>query len=185
MELPELTDDVIVLRPMCPADAGAHLAGEDQELVRWLNDGHASTRVGVEQWIDRCVDSWSSGSPRSTFGVRDARTGELLGMVEANTAADNLIGIGDGEANLSYGLYPPGRGRGLATRAVELMCAWLGRGGVETAVIRVDPDNDASIGVPVRAGFVERERVAGPDGSAYRVFVRRLRAAPDDASATG
>ena len=36
---PELSDGVVLLRPLSRSDACDHLAGEDEELVRWLNGG--------------------------------------------------------------------------------------------------------------------------------------------------
>jgi hypothetical protein len=50
--IPSLTDGVIRLRPLTQADAAAHLAGEDEEIEKWLSGGR-STAAMVETAIDK------------------------------------------------------------------------------------------------------------------------------------
>ena len=70
-----------------------------------------------------------------------------------------------GQVNLSYGLYPSFRGRGLATRAVRLMVGWLrDRDDVDQIVIRADPANPSSAAVARRCGFVYRRRTDDDHG---------------------
>ncbi|MFE5881560.1 GNAT family N-acetyltransferase [Streptomyces hydrogenans] len=66
------------------------------------------------------------------------------------------------QVNVAYGLYPPWRGRDLATRAAlpasrhaaaEAAEAAEGAEGAEEAVTQVDPENPASAAVARRAGF--------------------------------
>ena len=172
---PVLTDGVVTLRCLDQADAAAHVAGEDPEQVRWLNEGHTATVDGVAAWIRASRAEWLGGGPRRNVGVRDARTGELVGNAEAHL---RLPGLAAGEVNLSYAVFPARRGEGIARRAVLLLCSWLRRDPLHrTAVIRVDPGNLPSHGVPAAAGFTPtttddliryelplhpRIRVAGP-----------------------
>ncbi len=62
--------------------------------------------------------------------------------------------LSPGQVNLSYGLYPAHRGRGLATRAVllgmQLAASWWQ---VQELVIRVDAANTPSVAVARRCGF--------------------------------
>ncbi len=81
----------------------------------------------------------------------EVATGRLAGCVGIQRGLDYLR---PGQVNLTYALYPQCRGRGLATRAVRLAMEVARRR--ETAgefVIRVAPDNLASIRVAQRLGF--------------------------------
>jgi len=46
----DLTDGVIFLRPLHLGDAVDHLAGEDEEMAKWLSGGR-STLAGVQSYI--------------------------------------------------------------------------------------------------------------------------------------
>ncbi|MDY7105601.1 MAG: GNAT family protein, partial [Actinomycetota bacterium] len=125
-------------------------------------------------WIERNRRSWRTAGPIRSFGVRCTDTGSLLGMVEANLDAAALR-LPAGEVNVSYQTYPWARGRGVAVRAVVLMCRYLTRvPGAERAVIRVAPANIASRRVAEKAGFVARlpPPECGPGGPLQ--FVREL-----------
>ncbi|HEY2723692.1 MAG TPA: GNAT family N-acetyltransferase, partial [Pseudonocardiaceae bacterium] len=59
-----------------------------------------------------------------------------------------------GQANIAYGLYPKWRGKGLATRAVQLAVTFLRRNtDVEEVLILTSTRNPASAAVAARAGF--------------------------------
>jgi RimJ/RimL family protein N-acetyltransferase len=164
-----LTDGVITLGPLRLEDAAAHLAGEDAELVRWLNGG-PGTPAGVEAYIRRAIAQWAAGGPKLTFGIRTADG--LAGTIDVDLG---LPGLQHGEANLAYGLYPAFRGRGLATRAVLLACRYLrDRGDIDRAVIRTHPANLASAAVAERAGFVPAPARRGGDGAVLQVRVLQL-----------
>jgi RimJ/RimL family protein N-acetyltransferase len=150
MRRKELTDGVVTLRPMTPADAERHLAGEDEPTARFLSGGH-STMETVLAWIERCRVSRESSGPVRAFGICLAATGTLVGMVEANMAAP---GFRQGVANISYGLYPDARGNGYATRAVDLVTRYLTENtGAQMAAIQVHPENLPSARLPGRLGF--------------------------------
>ena len=170
---PWLTDGVVVLRPFEPGDAAAHLAGEDAEQVRWLSGGPGSSST-VDRFIRDSRRSWAEDGPRFVFAVCVATTGELAEMVEATTDATAVRGLSRGAANISYGLYPPWRGRGLATRAVALVEDFLAERGVRHAVIRVDQRNTASLRLPARRGYRESGLTTEPDGTRLRWFTRAL-----------
>lgn len=145
-----LTDGVIVLRPLDVSDVAAHLAGEDEELVRWLNGG-PGTQVTVEAHIRACMAAWRAGGPTFNFGIRAGVPERLIGTVDAHL---ELPGLEPGQANIAYGLCPEARGRGLASRAVILLCTFLANeGGAREAIIRTDPANTASAAVALRTGF--------------------------------
>ena len=164
---PELTDGVVRLRALTRADAPEHLAGEDEELWRWLS-GSRATLETVQSAIDYWRAAWRDGARIRNFGVWDDATALLAGNVEANFLQSTLA---EGEVNVSYAIWPAFRGRGYATRAVELLCEHLGESSdADVAVVRIDPANVRSLAVARRAGFVE---VASPEPQ-YRRFARPL-----------
>ncbi|MFF8711519.1 GNAT family N-acetyltransferase [Streptomyces sp. NPDC015184] len=169
-----LSDGTIALSPLRPDDAEAHLAGEDELLVRWLNGG-PGTREGVEAYFRRCREQWDTGGPLRAFGIRVGPDGALAGTVDLRFAED---GLAPGQVNVAYGLYPSWRGRGLATRAVLLAARYAAAEGGEEAVIQVDPENRASAAVARRAGFGPGERPPGNDGTRFDWYVRDLRDDP-------
>lgn len=163
----ELTDEVITLRPMAVSDARAHLEGEDEATVRFLSGGR-STIETVTSWIESNTESWRKAGPIRSFGIRDKRTDRLVGVVDANLAAP---GLPLGAANITFGVYPPFRGKGYASRAVRLMVKYLQQETViETAMIQVVSANEASIRVAERAGFEPAGRRATEDGEVLELF---------------
>jgi RimJ/RimL family protein N-acetyltransferase len=145
----ELTDGVIFLRPHTPEDAADHLAGEDDDMAKWLNGGH-STPATVETFIQKSQESWRTGGPRRPFGIFDCTSQQLIGFVEANLASLAV----PGQVNLSYGVFQKWRGKGIALRAIDLIegylqCATEAR----QIVLRIPPENVASLRVAEKGGF--------------------------------
>src|SRR3712207_559022 len=99
-----LTNGVITLRPFVVDDAEAHLAGEDDELIRWLNGG-PGTLERIRRWIERNREQWLTDGPIASFAVEDA-AGTLVGMIEANSNHADIEAVDEGDANIAYGLYP-------------------------------------------------------------------------------
>ncbi len=146
----ELTDGVVTLRPMTPADAESHLAGEDEQTVRFLSGGR-STMETVLLWIECNRVSHEASGPVRVFGICLTDIGTLVGMVEANMATSFFR---PGVANVTYGLYPDARGHGYATRAVYLAMRYLvDHTDTDVAAIQVHPENVASSRIPERLGF--------------------------------
>jgi RimJ/RimL family protein N-acetyltransferase len=157
----ELTDGVVVLRPLRLADVDAHLAGEDAELVRWLSGGPA-TPERVEAHVRRGQEQWAAGGPALALGIRTAADDRLIGTIDVQREQPYLA---PGQVNLAYGLHPAARGHGHATRAVRLACRLAATlPGAREAVIRVDPANPASAAVAARAGFRPAGRRVEADG---------------------
>jgi hypothetical protein len=57
LNTPELTDGVIFLRSLTAQDAADHLAGEDEEMAKWVSGGR-STLSTVEAFIRNNQKSW-------------------------------------------------------------------------------------------------------------------------------
>ncbi|MEV6160330.1 GNAT family N-acetyltransferase [Streptomyces sp. NPDC052052] len=170
----ELFDGTVTLSPLRLDDVDAHLAGEDELLVRWLNGG-PGTREGVEAYVRHCREQWDIAGPLRAFGIRAGADQALAGTVDLRFAEG---GLAPGQVNVAYGLYPSWRGYGLATRAVRLASSYAAGEGGEEAVIQVDPENPASAAVARRAGFTPGGQTRGEDGRTFDRYLRDLRAAP-------
>jgi RimJ/RimL family protein N-acetyltransferase len=92
-----------------------------------------------------------NGGDAFDLGIEDRQSGLLADCVGSQRGLDYLS---VGQVNLTYALYPQCRGRGLASRAVQLATE-MGRrrGPVSEFVIRVATDNPESSRVADRAGF--------------------------------
>ena len=167
--IPGLTDGVIFLRPQAAEDAAEHLAGEDEEMARWANGGR-STLPTVEAFIRNNQESWRSGGPRRSFGIFDCASNRLIGFIEVNLARL----VNPGQVNVSYGIFPQWRRKGLALRAIDLMDEYL-RTATEAhqIVLRIFPANTASLKLAEKAGFTFQGLFDEPEGRMAR-YVREL-----------
>jgi len=80
--------------------------------------------------------------------------GDLVGRIGCHEAPL------DGRVEVGYYVRPRARGRGVATWILAAFSEWLREQGVRTVVLSVRPDNEASLRIANRAGFVtvgERE----------------------------
>lgn len=162
----------VTLRPFTVADIEAHHAGEDVETIRWLTEGHRSTVESTTRWIQKNDVARLTQTGEQVFAVE--LDGRLAGMVAGNPS---LAVLAEGEANISYAVHPWARRRGVARTAVGLLCQWLADQRLAaTAVIRVDPDNHASIRTALACGFVAAGQAEEPDGVVMAVFRRSLSA---------
>ncbi len=166
----DLSDGIVTLSPLCLDDVEAHLLGEDEQLVRWLSGG-PSTRAGVEAYIRHCGEQWATGGPLRSFGIRTLAGKTIVGTIDLRFAGE---GLASGQVNVAYGLYPTWRGRGFATRAVDLVCRYAAERGATEAVVKVEPQNSASARVALRAGFTLVRRICEQDGTAFDRYERVL-----------
>lgn len=166
----KLSDGIITLSPLRLDDVEAHLTGEDELLVRWLNGG-PGTREGIEVYFRHCQEQWETAGPLRAFGIRVGADEVLAGTVDLRFAGEGLT---PGQVNVAYGLYPSWRGRGLATRAVLLASQYAANEGGEEAVIQVEPENPASAAVAQRAGFTLGKQTHSKDGTQFNWYIREL-----------
>ncbi len=173
MENKEFTDSTITLRLFGLKDAPTHLAGDDAEQQKWISGGK-STIESVNAWIKKNQEFWKNNGPVFNFAIWDIKNNELVGMIEANTDYTKVEGIQEGDANISYGLYPKARGRGYIDRAVVLIEKFLKKRGLKKAVMRVNKENVNSLKVPIRCNYEETGKIATKDGEELIVFTKNL-----------
>jgi len=136
-------------------------------------------------WIRSNEENWASDGPRFAFAIQTP-DGELVGMCEINVDYLHFAGLDPGDANVSYGLYPRFRGRGLATSALLTVRDFMVAKGVKRAVIRIEPENVASVRLANRAGYSQTGVVFNGVGTEYLMFVDDLTKVSDrEKGATG
>lgn len=167
----------VVLRHFRASDALTHLRGEDEAISRWLSGG-VSTEESVLRWIQSNEDNWSSDGPRFAFAIQ-MLSGELIGMIEINVDHSHFAGLEPGDANVSYGLYPQHRGRGLAASALLNVRDFMISKDLRRAVIRIEPENVNSVRLAARCGYVHIGGVVNGVGSEYLIFVDDLTSESD------
>ncbi|MBX6386797.1 MAG: GNAT family N-acetyltransferase [Microbispora sp.] len=160
-----LTDGVVRLTPLTAADAGDHFALASVPDVR---DSHVPPvrpeRADSEIMCRYAGHRWLTGQ-RADIAIRDARTGEFAGDIQLTGIVPPL-----GQAMLGYSLHPAHRGRGMVTRAVNLLVEWaFTHTPLRRIIAGTAPGNTASQRVLERAGFTREHIVEGllpgPDGT--------------------
>lgn len=136
----ELRDGDLLLRPIAPRDEDALVEGLNDPAIEGFMPLIPApyTHDHARRWIDRCNEVWADGRSYP-FAISSAETGDFLGSIEVT-----------GEGVVGYWIAARARGRGLATTAVRLVCAWT-----QTRPLRLTthPANAASQRVAEKAGF--------------------------------
>ncbi len=142
-----IDDGVVRLRLHADADLEPVAAASlDPEVLRWTRVPDDNDARAMAEWIGE----WRSGS------------GEELHLVIADAGSDELLGaIGiprierdERRCEIGYWLAAGARGRGVATRAVRLLAAWIFEAlPVDRIGIAAERDNAGSCAVAERAGF--------------------------------
>jgi RimJ/RimL family protein N-acetyltransferase len=131
---------VVTIRPPQPGDAARLVAGRDAEFERFLGPGS------------------DAPDPVACIVV----DGDVVGWVDHDADRSWLL---PGEVNVGYHLFASHRGRGLATRAVQLLLHHLAfTGHCQTATLLIDPANVRSQALAVRCGFDRQDDL---DGNPY------------------
>jgi RimJ/RimL family protein N-acetyltransferase len=151
-----ITDGVVVLRELREGDRAVVLSTmRDTVVARWLNMPTAPGNRDFDSLLRVASEGRASGE-RFDYAVTEAGKDISLGAVIASRRhRDNY--------EVAYLAREEGRGRGLMTRAVCLLCNWLLDEGVGRIELRTHPDNEASQRLAERAGFqregVERQSI--------------------------
>jgi RimJ/RimL family protein N-acetyltransferase len=147
LDLPTLEEGSLRVRPLRDGDVEAiHDGRQDAEIARWL----AGSPWPYTLEYARAAVARSKGEPQPgavrSYAIEDVGTGELYGAVMVRPVRD--------PPEIGYWLKREARGRGRATRALELASRWLlEQDGVELIELMTHPDNAAAQRVAERAGY--------------------------------
>ena len=141
-----ITDGVVVLRELREGDRAATLSAMRDPLVaRWLNMPAKPSDRDFASLLRVAQDGRKTGD-RIDYAVTEVGIDVSLGAVIASRRTrDNY--------EVAYLAREEGRGRGLITRSVRLLCDWLLDEGVGRIELRTHPENEASQTLAERAGF--------------------------------
>lgn len=170
---PPLSDGVVVLRPWTDGDVAAITAAcQDPQISRWTQVPSPYTPEDARLFIGLAARLWAAGTA-APLAITAAADGTVVGATGLNA-----IDAGTASADLGYWVAAHARGRGVATRAVELVAEWaFGALALERLELRPHRDNAGSQAVARRAGFrpAERPLTRGTSGHGpgMLVFARR------------
>lgn len=158
-----VSDGIVRLRPLRTDDVDDYFALNELPEVRATSFGPLITPEVARDRIAWVQNSWLAGE-RAECAIEDTATGAFAGSISIFYRERGLH-----EAMIGYSLRPEFRGKGIATRAVDLLCQWTFE---NTAVVRIIagtfPENHASQRVLERAGFARegylKAALPGRDG---------------------
>ena len=144
-----LSDGVVRLRLMADADVPAVAAAcQDPEVARYTTVPAPYEERDARQWLSASQAGIASGTDLATLIV-DAKTGELLGSMGAHA-----IDPERGRCSAGYWVTAGARGRGVATRGLRLLAAYLFDDvGLSRIELWVEPENRPSCAVAENVGF--------------------------------
>jgi RimJ/RimL family protein N-acetyltransferase len=143
-----LQADGFFLRPWEVEDAAWYVEARDEEVFKWTGESRDLTVEEVKEAI------WSGNHDPEALGfaIVDGETGEKVGhicLAFRERSRDC--------AEVMYWLAPWGRGRGIATNAVKILCEWAFRSlRLERVTLKTLVGNTRSQLVAKRAGFQEQ-----------------------------
>ncbi|MER7275542.1 GNAT family N-acetyltransferase [Dactylosporangium sp. NPDC000244] len=158
-----LTDGVVTLRPLVPADAGLTYTLRIRPDVSGRSVAAAPLDLAVvERHCAEAASKWLAGQ-RAELTIRRASDEEYLGEIALFYFEPALR-----EAMIGYSLTPEARGHGYASRAARLVTDWGFEIGMARMVAGTAVDNVASQRVLEAAGYhreaLQLARLPGPDG---------------------
>ena len=153
MRTPRLVADDLVFEAPDVGDADDWSDAQDDECARWFG---WPCRPGVERCRAHLERVANNAEPDSfTWAIR----------VPAGFAGGADLKLHDNRWNVSYFVHPAHRGRGIATRALRLVCGWAFDGlDLDVVSTRVRAGNAASLRVLAKVGFRPTGKETGDDG---------------------
>jgi RimJ/RimL family protein N-acetyltransferase len=160
----ELTDGVVTLRPLVPADEAFYAELHTQpDVVATSVPPKPPSREEIRRRVTRAAARWLNGE-RADLVITDAASGIPAGEIglfyqEPQTA----------QAMIGYSMLPAWRGRGFPTRAAQLLALWaFAETGIARLIAGALPTNHGSQRVLQKAGFRQeaylKSRLPGADG---------------------
>ena len=143
-----MQDGEVRLEPLESAHLeGLEELGRDPDVQRFTYVPTPYQEGFASAWVERYDQADGS---RAGFAIVDEASGEFIGMAALVKLDEEAR-----EAEAGYIVAPAARGRGVAVRALRLLTDWsLGELGLERVELRIEVENEPSIRVAERAGYV-------------------------------
>jgi Acetyltransferases, including N-acetylases of ribosomal proteins len=155
--VPRLETERLVLRGHRAADHAACCALWGQETVTRFIGGRPSTGEEVWSRILRYAGHWEMLG-FGYFAVTERGSDRVIGEVGlADFRRDISPPLDAPEAGWVF--HPDWHGKGLAREAVAALLDWAAGRGMARTLCLIDPDNEASLGLALRLGFRETQRI--------------------------
>jgi RimJ/RimL family protein N-acetyltransferase len=169
-----LRNDLVMLRPWQIEDAPWYVKARDEEIYRWTTERRTLT---VEE-TEAAIRQVNAGDPITSFAIVAIDSGHLVGNI-ALARDEHVRSSGE----VMYWLAAAGRGRGIATAAVELICRWaFAELDLAQITLQTHADNARSQHVAERTGFKRMRDANTSEQQADRVwFIRHSEWAPSSA----
>lgn len=150
---PTLRDGDLALRPWTLDDSEVTRLLHDREIARWFDVPTAEPSAEEHRdWILRTTSGWSD---RTTVTFLVEWRGQPAGTVDVRVQ-EPAVGV------LSWTVYAPYRGRGLAWRAVRLLVEWaFDELDLHRVEAHVNPANRAAVRTALRAGLRREGHLRG------------------------
>lgn len=144
-----LSDGTVGLRLIADDDIPAVAAAcDDPEIARYTTVPSPYAPRHAREWVRQARRGIETGTDLQTVIVAEG-DGDLLGA-----AGLNGIDPGTGRCAAGYWVAASARGRGVATRALRLICRYgFDELGLDRIEAWIDPGNGASLRVAERVGF--------------------------------
>lgn len=144
-----LSDGVVRLRLMAEADIPAIVeAVQDPEIPRWTRVPDPYGDGDARQWQRMATTGLRAGTDLPTLVV-DADDDRLLGAVGVHN-----LDPATGRCSAGYWVAAPERGRGVAGRALRLLCRYaFDAVGAQRIELWIEPANAPSLRVAETVGF--------------------------------
>jgi RimJ/RimL family protein N-acetyltransferase len=141
--------DNFLLRPWKIEDAAWYVESRDEEVFKWTNEKRDLT---IEE-TEKAIKSLDNSPDAICFAIVDRNNMELLGNIALAFREGNRK-----VAEIMYWLAPWGRGRGIATDSVKLLCQWAFNSlRLERVTLKTHSENIRSQSVAKRVGFQRQE----------------------------
>jgi len=160
----DLSDGVIGLRMMRPADVPGWLEQEHDELtLRYAFDAAVPPDDALAGTVIRAGLEWLVGSV-ARFTIEDVASGAYAGMVSLRNSGPPQVG------GIGYAVHPAFRGRGYTARALRLLAPWaFDVAGFARLELGAKVANVGSQKAALGGGFVpeamREHRLRNPDGT--------------------
>jgi RimJ/RimL family protein N-acetyltransferase len=154
--------DEFILRPWRVEDAAWYVESRDDEVFKWTNEKKDLT---IEE-TEKAIRSLDSNPDAVCFAIIDRNNMELLGNIALAFREGNRK-----VAEIMYWLAPWGRGRGIATDSLKLLCQWAFNSlRLERVTLKTHPENIRSQLAAERAGFRRQESENNSGSDANRLW---------------